>query len=76
MSTLEVHHFLFCVDLNRLFAYAGQLISFGLCAEKLIHRSRERSFRYILRQDLVYFDHDENSAGALTSLLSTETKVR
>ena len=58
-----------------LCAYAGQLISFGFCAEKLIHRSRERSFRYILRQDLAYFDLDKNSAGALTSLLSTETQV-
>ena len=50
-------------------------MSFGLCAEKLIHRARERSFRHLLRQDLVFFDLDENSAGALTSLLSTETSV-
>ena len=60
----------------RFCVYAGQLASLGLCAEKLIHRARERTFRCLLRQDLVYFDLDENSAGALTSLLSTEAKVR
>ena len=32
------------------------------------------AFRSMLRQDIAFFDRDENSAGALTSFLSTETK--
>ncbi|KAK0623131.1 P-loop containing nucleoside triphosphate hydrolase protein [Immersiella caudata] len=48
-------------------------ILFAKCSERLIHRVRDRSFRTMLRQDVEFFDHDENSAGALTSFLSTET---
>ncbi|KAK0646301.1 P-loop containing nucleoside triphosphate hydrolase protein [Cercophora newfieldiana] len=48
-------------------------ILFGKCSERLIHRVRDRSFRTMLRQDVEFFDRDENSAGALTSFLSTET---
>lgn len=36
-------------------------------------RARLASFRYILRQDIEFFDKEENSAGALTAFLSTET---
>ncbi|KAH8910099.1 P-loop containing nucleoside triphosphate hydrolase protein [Coniochaeta sp. PMI_546] len=46
---------------------------FALCSERLIHRVRDRAFRTMLRQDIEFFDLDENSAGALTSFLSTET---
>jgi ATP-binding cassette, subfamily B (MDR/TAP), member 1 len=35
-----------------------------------IYRARDLGFRSILRQDIEYFDHDVNSAGALTSSLS------
>ncbi|KAJ9647242.1 multidrug-resistance transporter mdr2 [Coniosporium tulheliwenetii] len=56
-----------------LLAYVGELTTFGYCAEKLIHRARALSFKYLLRQDLAYFDLNENSAGSLTSFLSTET---
>ena len=46
---------------------------FALCSERLIHRVRNQAFRTMLRQDIEFFDLDENSAGALTSFLSTET---
>jgi ATP-binding cassette subfamily B (MDR/TAP) protein 1 len=54
-------------------AFSAQGIVFAKCSERLIHRVRDMSFRSMLRQDVEYFDLDENSAGALTSFLSTET---
>ncbi|KAH7374226.1 putative Leptomycin B resistance protein pmd1 [Cadophora sp. MPI-SDFR-AT-0126] len=56
-----------------LFAFCVQGISFAFCSERLVHRSRDRAFRTILRQDVAFFDREENTAGALTSLLNTET---
>lgn len=55
------------------FAFVIQGIAFAKCSERLIHRVRDMSFRSMLRQDVEFFDRDENSAGALTSFLSTET---
>lgn len=54
-------------------AYLGQGWAFARCSEKLVHKSRDRAFRTMLRQDIAWFDEEENSAGALTSFLSTET---
>ena len=53
-------------------AFAGQ-IAFAYTSERLIYRARDRAFRTMLRQDVAFFDRDENTAGALTSFLSTET---
>ena len=47
--------------------------TFGYCAERLIHRARDQAFRTMLRQEIAWFDREENSAGALTSFLSTQT---
>ena len=54
-------------------AFCGQGIAFAYCSERLIHRARDQAFRTMLRQDITFFDKEENSAGALTSFLSTET---
>lgn len=54
-------------------AYILQGLAFARCSERLIHRVRDRAFRSMLRQDVAFFDRDENTAGALTSFLSTET---
>jgi len=54
-------------------AFCGQGIAFAFCSERLVHRVRDRAFRTMLRQDIEFFDKDENTAGALTSFLSTET---
>jgi ATP-binding cassette subfamily B (MDR/TAP) protein 1 len=55
----------------QLFALTFQGIAFSYCAERLTHRVRDQAFRYILRQDIAFFD--KSSSGALTSFLSTET---
>ncbi|OJJ96754.1 hypothetical protein ASPACDRAFT_80963 [Aspergillus aculeatus ATCC 16872] len=48
--------------------------AFAVCSERLIRRARSMAFRSMLRQDITFFDREENSTGALTSFLSTETK--
>ena len=45
--------------------------AFGSASERLIHRARNQAFRTMLRQDIAFFDKEENNAGALTSFLST-----
>ncbi|KAI3337360.1 ABC transporter [Xylariaceae sp. AK1471] len=56
-----------------LLAQICQGVAFAKCSEILIHRVRDRAFRAMLRQDVAFFDKEENTAGALTSFLSTET---
>lgn len=57
----------------QLISMFTQGISLAICSERLIHRARDQAFRHFMRQDISYFDKDENSVGALTSFLSTET---
>lgn len=59
--------------ITQLISFTGQGLCFAICSEKLIHRVRDTAFRTMLRQDISFFDKEENSAGALTSFLSTET---
>jgi ATP-binding cassette, subfamily B (MDR/TAP), member 1 len=59
--------------LVQFLAFCTQGIAFAFCSERLIHRVRDQAFRTMLRQDIGYFDQEENTAGALTSFLSTET---
>ncbi|ETN40911.1 uncharacterized protein HMPREF1541_05191 [Cyphellophora europaea CBS 101466] len=61
------------LGLVTLIAMWTQGVAFAWCSENLIHRARDRAFRAMLRQDIAFFDEDENSTGALTSFLSTET---
>ncbi|KAH8803203.1 P-loop containing nucleoside triphosphate hydrolase protein [Xylogone sp. PMI_703] len=56
-----------------LLAFCAQGIAFAFCSERLIRRVRDRAFRTLLRQDIEFFDREENTSGALTSFLSTET---
>ena len=56
-----------------LIAFVGQGWAFAICSERLVFRVRDQSFRTMLRQDITFFDKEENSAGALTSFLSTES---
>lgn len=60
------------LSISEFIAYAGQGIAFAYCSERLIHRARYQAFRSMLRQDIQFFDKEENSTGALTSFLSIE----
>ncbi|EXJ92736.1 ATP-binding cassette, subfamily B (MDR/TAP), member 1 [Capronia epimyces CBS 606.96] len=55
-----------------LLAMVVQGIAFAFCSESLIQRARDGAFRRFLRQDIAFFDEEQNSTGALTSFLSTE----
>lgn len=57
---------------SMLITFGVQGVIFALGSERMVHRVRDRAFRAMLRQDVEYFDRDENTAGALTSFLSTE----
>lgn len=59
--------------LVQILSFSAQGIAFAYCSERLVHRARDQAFRTMLRQDIAFFDKEENSAGALTSFLSTET---
>lgn len=63
----------FMLALVQLIFFLIQGVSFAYCSERLVHKTRDRSFRTMLRQDIQFFDREENTAGALTSFLSTET---
>lgn len=63
----------FMLAFVQLSSYLVNGWSFAYCSERLVHRARDKSFRAMMRQDIAFFDKDENSAGALTSFLSTET---
>ncbi|KAF2434909.1 ATP-binding cassette transporter ABC4 [Tothia fuscella] len=56
---------------TQLISMAGHGWAFGYCSERLIHRARNQAFRTMLRQDIAFFDQEENNAGSLTSFLST-----
>ncbi|KAK9467519.1 P-loop containing nucleoside triphosphate hydrolase protein [Lipomyces arxii] len=47
----------------------------GLSAQKLVHRIRYLSFKHLLRQDIAFFDRDENSSGAITAMLATDAQM-
>ncbi|KAM0713968.1 hypothetical protein Q7P37_010931 [Cladosporium fusiforme] len=55
-----------------LFALAGRGLVFGIASAKLTSRLRTTIFHFILKQEAEWFDTAAHSAGALTSMLSTE----
>ncbi|KAJ6477368.1 P-loop containing nucleoside triphosphate hydrolase protein [Mycena vitilis] len=78
--SLEGHARRFAGDRNALWFFIIAILSticigfqnylFSSSAAKLTMKLRSLSFRAILRQDIEFFDRDENSAGGLTSTLS------
>ena len=62
------------VGLATFLLYSVQGTSFAYSSEKMIYRARSTAFRALLRQDVAFFDREENSTGALTSSLSAEVK--
>jgi ATP-binding cassette subfamily B (MDR/TAP) protein 1 len=62
------------VGIVQFITYSAHGIAFAFSSERLIRKARSQAFRTMLRQDINFFDREENSTGALTSFLSTETK--
>ncbi|TCD66039.1 GTPase-activating protein [Steccherinum ochraceum] len=61
---------LFIISLIAFMTIGTQNYLFGASAAELTAKLKSLSFRAILRQDVEYFDKDENSTGQLTSNLS------
>jgi ATP-binding cassette, subfamily B (MDR/TAP), member 1 len=61
------------IGLVNLLAMVILGVCFAYCSERLIQRARDRAFRTMLRQDISFFDKEENSTGSLTAFLSTES---
>ncbi|KAK9235081.1 P-loop containing nucleoside triphosphate hydrolase protein [Lipomyces kononenkoae] len=49
--------------------------AFGYSSSRLVRRIRHMSFRQILRQDIAFFDRDENTVGSLTGTLSRDAQA-
>ncbi|KAJ5373656.1 ABC transporter integral membrane type 1 [Penicillium concentricum] len=64
----------FIVGIVQIITFSVHGIAFAFSSERLIRKARGKAFRVMLRQDINFFDREENSTGALTSFLSTETK--
>lgn len=60
------------LGLVQLVACTFQGLFFAKSSARLVRRAQNRAFRSILNQGIPYFDKLENSAGSLTSLLSSE----
>ncbi|ELU01162.1 hypothetical protein CAPTEDRAFT_219712 [Capitella teleta] len=60
-----------CAGLGMLF----QALFFTISGEALTKRVRRLTFRAMLRQEIGFFDRDENNVGALTTRLSTEASA-
>ncbi|TLD10736.1 hypothetical protein PgNI_05483 [Pyricularia grisea] len=65
---------LLALGLAQLIFYAIQGTCLGIGSEKLTSRARSMAFRVMLRQEIAFFDREENTTGSLTSFLSAETK--
>lgn len=47
---------------------------FALSTQRLVRRIRLKTFRNMVRQDISFFDMDENTTGSLTSMLSQDAQ--
>lgn len=65
---------LLALGLAQLLFYAVQGTCLGVGSEKLTSRARGTAFRVMLRQEIAFFDREDNTTGSLTSFLSAETK--
>ncbi|KAK9351962.1 P-loop containing nucleoside triphosphate hydrolase protein [Lipomyces doorenjongii] len=50
------------------------LAFFSFTSQKLVRRIRISTFRQMLRQDISFYDRDENTTGSLTSMLSQDAQ--
>ncbi|KAH9866868.1 hypothetical protein IAQ61_007457 [Plenodomus lingam] len=49
--------------------------AFAICAERLILRARRVAFKYLLRQDVEFFDDPLHSSGIMTSFVSSDVNA-
>ncbi|KAG0172209.1 ATP-binding cassette, sub-B (MDR TAP), member 4 [Apophysomyces sp. BC1034] len=54
--------------------FSSQICSFEIAGERFTERLRGQVFRSYMKQEVGYFDHEDNSLGALTSKLAIDAK--
>ncbi|KAG0339736.1 Multidrug resistance protein 1, partial [Podila minutissima] len=54
--------------------FGGGNVTFLVVGERITRKMRYLSYRAILSQEVAFFDHPENSTGALTSRLATDSQ--
>jgi ATP-binding cassette subfamily B (MDR/TAP) protein 1 len=62
----------FMLAMVAFLTYLIQGVALGYCSAKLTSRAGSKAFRDIVRQDVSFFDREENTVGSLTTFLSTE----
>ena len=58
-----------------IFYFSFKYTAFAISGSTLIQRIRSKTFACLLRQEIAYFDHPENSSGAITARLSSEASA-
>ncbi|KAJ5377590.1 uncharacterized protein N7496_004999 [Penicillium cataractarum] len=66
---------LFMLGMLALVLYTLQGVAFAITAARLISRSRSRAFAAVLRQDIPFFDGNEETSGALVSFVTTDIQA-
>ncbi|OKO97259.1 Leptomycin B resistance protein pmd1 [Penicillium subrubescens] len=77
-SSLSVNFWagmLFMLGILALVFYLVQGVAFAITAARLIRRSRSRAFAAVLRQDISFFDRNEETSGALVSFVTTDIQA-
>ncbi|GAN06864.1 multidrug resistance protein 1 [Mucor ambiguus] len=75
MEGTNLYSFLFVIiGVAAFVGFATQVISFEVAGERYTKRLRADIFRAFMRQEVGYFDEDDNSLGALTSKLAIDSK--
>ncbi|EIE84922.1 hypothetical protein G6F46_001432 [Rhizopus delemar] len=75
MSGTNLYSFLFVIiGLIAFFGFSLQVISFETAGERYTKRLRGDIFRAFMRQEIGFYDQEDNSLGALTSKLATDSK--
>ncbi|OAQ99485.1 hypothetical protein LLEC1_02331 [Akanthomyces lecanii] len=62
----------FLLAIVMMVVFSIQSSVFAICSERLISRARKLALAQMLRQEISFFDKNENSPGALVNFLSTE----
>ncbi|RCI04303.1 Multidrug resistance protein 1, partial [Rhizopus stolonifer] len=75
MQGTNLYSFLFFVlGICAFIGFAAQLLSFEVAGELYTKRLRSQIFAAYMRQEIGYFDREENNAGALTSRLAIDAR--
>jgi ATP-binding cassette subfamily B (MDR/TAP) protein 1 len=75
MSGTNLYSFLFVIiGVAAFIGFSTQVISFEVAGERYTKRLRGDIFRAFMKQEVGYFDDEDNSLGALTSKLAIDSK--